>query len=55
MRWIDETMKDAWECIRKNTLDYNGNYMQRQKIKSRAVERIVPLATKPKADSSHTD
>ena len=42
------TMLDAWEMIRapRSTVNYNGNYMQKQKIKKAAISRVSPFQTK---------
>ena len=46
-RWTEETMAATWSQIRKTSVQYTGNRMQRQKIKTAALNRDAPFKTKP--------
>ena len=46
-KWIDATMRSAWNDIRRTQTDFSGNAAQRGKLKKAANDRTGPFRTKP--------
>ena len=47
-KWLEATMRSAWNDIRRTQIEYSGNAAQRGKIRKAAKEREGPFKTKPR-------